>query len=67
MAPFCQWRKLFLKNIKKSPSYTYIYISLFGASQQLRKDEHSIVMVGCVCPSLRMAQLGSHWTYFHEI
>ena len=36
-----------------------------GAFAKLRKVTVSFVM--SVCPSVRVKQLGSHWTEFHEI
>jgi len=35
------------------------------AGKNLRKADNSFVMY--VCPSVRMEQLGSHWTDLHEI
>jgi hypothetical protein len=41
----------------------------FGTFAKLRKTTISFVMSAhlSVCPSVRMEQLGSHWTKFHEI
>ena len=39
--------------------------AFLGAFAKLRKATISSVM--SVCPSVRMEQLGSHWTDFHEI
>jgi hypothetical protein len=36
-----------------------------GAVANLRKAAISVVI--SVCPSVRIEQLGSHWTEFHEI
>ena len=38
---------------------------ILGAFVKLRKATISFVM--SVCPSVRVEQLGSHWTEFHEI
>jgi hypothetical protein len=38
-------------------------ISILGAFAKLRKATFSFV----ICLSVRMEQLGSHWTDFHEI
>jgi hypothetical protein len=40
-------------------------LSFVGAFEKLREATISFVM--SVCPSVRMEQLGSHWTVFHEI
>jgi len=40
-------------------------VPLLGAFAKLLKATISIVM--SVCPFVRMEQLGSHWTDFHEI
>ena len=42
-----------------------VYLSFSGAFAKLLKATISIAM--SVCPSVRMAQLGSHWTDFDEI
>ena len=36
-----------------------------GALAELHKANNSVVM--SVCPSIRIQQLGCHWTNFHEI
>jgi len=42
-----------------------IIITVLGGFTKLRKVTISFVM--SVCPSVRMEQLGSHWTNFPEI
>ena len=44
-------------------------LTVLGAPPKLRKATICFVMSICpsVCPSVRMEQLGSHWTDFHEI
>jgi hypothetical protein len=41
-----------------------VLISLLGAFEKLRKATISFTM--SVCPTVRMEQLGSHGTDFHE-
>jgi hypothetical protein len=50
----------FDKNGSKGPAS-----SILGAFAKLRKATISFVL--SVRPSVRMEQLGSHWTDFHEI
>ena len=42
-----------------------INVLVLGAFAKLRKATVSIIM--SFCPSVRMGQLGCHWTDFHEI
>jgi len=42
-----------------------VYVTVLGPFSKLRKATISFVM--SFCPSVRMEQLGSNWTDFHEI
>jgi hypothetical protein len=50
-------------------SWIWLFLSFLVAFAKLRKSAISFVMFVCpsVLLSVRMEQLGSHWTYFHEI
>jgi len=45
-------------------SKTFLEVPSVGAFAKLRKSD---CQPRHVCPSVRMEQLGSHWTDFHEI
>ena len=49
--------------------FVKFYFIFFGAFAKLRKATLRFIMSVCLpnCPSLRMEQLRSHWTDFHEI
>lgn len=42
-----------------------VYVEILGAFAELRKLTFSFVV--SVCLSIRVEQIGSHWTDFHEI
>ena len=54
-----------LKHFLKTPVPSCVDTFLLGALAKLRKATVSFVM--SVCLSVRMEQLGSYWTDFHEI
>jgi len=47
--------------------YEYKNMEEFGVFRQVRKIAKSDYYLRHVCPSIRMEQLGSHSTDFHEI
>jgi hypothetical protein len=42
-----------------------LVVYIFRRVQKIAKSD--ITYITSVCPSVRMEQLGSHWTDFHEI
>jgi hypothetical protein len=73
-APFCivicgLFDYLFLLPDNQTLTATFFTTRRLGAFAKLRKATISFVMSVClsVCPSVRMEQLGFHWTYFYEM
>ena len=51
--------------VSRSIDLLRVYVPVLGPFSKLRKATISFVMSFCL--SVRMEQLGSHWTDFHEI
>jgi hypothetical protein len=54
-------------SVLRNPGFITVFggALFLGAFAKLRKV--TIIFVMSVCPSVRMEQLGSNWTDFHEI
>jgi hypothetical protein len=61
----CSWTVSWVNVIQSMLSHSASVRSFLGAFVKLRKATIRFAM--SVCPSVRMKQLGSHWTYFYEI
>jgi hypothetical protein len=55
--------------VQALPSHNLILLSMYEQIffRRIRKIAISDYQLRHVCLSVRMEQVGSHWTYFHEI
>jgi len=59
----------FLKKVWKSTHIRGVleHLLLFKGVRKVAKNDFCFAMSRSICPPACMEQLGSYWTYFHEI